>query len=65
VRGKRVDVQLRTFWVVVAEIATSLYSSGSLGSGAGVPRIHTHVGGFQQAGYGSQRHMSGCKACWE
>ena len=29
VRGKKVGVQLRTFWVVMAKIATSLYASGS------------------------------------
>ena len=67
VQGKKVDVQLRTFWVVLAEIATSLHSSGSLRSESGVaaPRIYTNVGGFQQAGCGSQGHMSGCKSCWE
>ena len=65
VRGKEVNVKLRTIWVVLAEIATSLYSSGSLGSGAGALRVYTHVAGFQQAGCGSQGHMSGCKASWE
>jgi len=59
VRGEKVDVQLRTFWVVLAEIATSLYSSESLRSGAGAPRIYTNVGGVQQAGWGSQGHISG------
>jgi len=63
VRGKAVDVQLRTIWVVLAEIAMGLYSPGSLGSGAGASRVYTHVGGFQQSGCGSQGHMSGCKAC--
>ena len=46
VRGKEVDVQLRTIWVVLAEIATSLYPPGSLGSGGGAPRVYTHVEDF-------------------
>ena len=48
VRWKAVEVQLRTIWVVLAEIAKGLYSPGSLGSGGGAPRVYTHVGGFQQ-----------------
>jgi len=45
---KKVDVQLWTFWDVLAEIATSLYSSESLRSGAGAPRVYTNVGNFSR-----------------
>jgi len=65
VQGKKVDAQLRNFRVVLADIAMSLYSSGSLRSGASAPRIHANVGGFQRAGCGSQWHMSRCKSSWE
>jgi len=63
--GEKVDVQLRTFWVVLAEIATSLYSSGSLRSGAGDHEFTLMCEDVKRLNVAARDICRGCRSCWE